>query len=126
MPDKETILSYQDKHPVAGHQYTVRDYLHTPYQMKQLGFHHVMFYKSVLPYPLRESFRKLRVLEATKIGDGVTLQGRDRRPLSAIALEQVKVDSVRQFVRVKKEMFEKKDEYPRRSTKASSKAKVKP
>ena len=94
--------------------------------MKQLGFHHVMFYKSVLLYPLRESFRKLRILEATKIGDGVTLQGRDRRPLSAIALEQVKVDSVRQFVRVKKEMFEKKDEYPRRSTKASPKAMLKP
>jgi hypothetical protein len=48
--------------------------------MKQLGYHHVMLYKQSQPYPLRESYKKLRILEATKVGDGITLQGREKRP----------------------------------------------
>lgn len=67
---------------------TQKEFVNHLHQKSSLDFNHIMLYKSIQPFPLRESIEKLKIRDASKIPD----------PPKANQVEIMKLNNIRDFL----------------------------
>jgi len=73
--------------------YNCKDFITKLHRSSSIDYNHILLYKSIQPFPLRNDLEKLKVRDASNIQD----------PPNANQLEIMKLDKIREFLQ--KQLF---------------------
>ena len=93
-------------------KFTCKDYLYSPSQMDHLSYNHILLYKSLQAFPLRQNVKSFKAYQSGVKNAAAALSIKsNNRPQSAIVLDQIKYGSIREFI--KRKELQQVDEAPR-------------
>ena len=93
-------------------KFTCKDYLYSPSQLDHMSYNHMLLYKSLQSFPLRQNVKSFKAYSSgVENAAAVMTIKADKRPQSAIDLDKIKYGSIREFI--KRKELQQIDEAPR-------------
>lgn len=72
--------------------------------MDHMSYNHILLYKSLQAFPLRQNVKSFKAYQSgVKNAAAVMSIKSDKRPQSAVVLDQIKYGSIREFIKRKEE-----------------------
>lgn len=93
-------------------KFTCKDYLYSPTQLDHMSYNHILLYKSLQAFPLRQNVKTFQAYQSGMKNAAAAMSIKaEKRPQSAVVLDQIKYGSIREFI--KRKELQQIDEAPR-------------
>jgi hypothetical protein len=98
-------LLTKPKHQAA--KFTCKDYLAQPQNLSDYTYNHILLYKSIQSYPLRQNVKSFKAFEkgttsGVEASRAMAVKGPDKRPQSAVERDKIKYKGIREYLRRKR------------------------